>query len=544
MEKQKYLYLALCLLGLSQSTFGEPVIAKGDGEKSIVVGEENIVKGDQSSAFGTNNTVGAASSSVFGANNTVPHYSTIPDITNIVRTGDNSVFGTNNTVEAASSSAFGDRNVIKGGERLYAFGDSNRLEGFHNSAAGINNRVKGSDSASFGIGNDIIKGGYSAAFGITNMIEGEVNYLFGGRSDIKGNENSAFGFTNKVTGDENLASGSWNYITGHNSLAVGNFNQVEAVRSFSVGTDNEIKGPYNSTFGYGNQVMGENSSVIGNMNIVTGKGSGAWGAGADVERSDERYPGYIGEEKNKNEGEASYMIGNKNEIAAGTSDNFILGNSVSIGEGINNSVALGTGSTVSVSNEVSVGSAGKERKITNVAEGTISPTSTDAVNGSQLYEISRKIEGQGLDELKKDLKRDYKKVKNEMRGIASLSAALAGLHPMQYDPYAPSQVMAAVGSYREKQAIAVGLSHYFTSNVMMSAGVALSDEKRTSTMANLGVTWKFGKGGSQASVENPQIMQSEMQRLARENQAFQAKIGSLESKVRELETALQSLLKK
>lgn len=434
MEKRKYLYLALCLLGLSQSTFGI-------GEESIVLGETNTVNKLSNLAFGYRNEV---------------------------QTNDNCAIGTANHV----------------------------------------------------------KGLYNYAFGMVNRIDGSINYALGESNTIKGGHSFVLGYNNDSTGGANIILGLWNSNTGD--------------VNYVLGYNNEMKGSNNSVVGLANQVTGDFSSVIGNAYVVTGKGSGAWGTGMDLGKVDE----YTLEMRSKNEGDASYMIGNENEIAAGTSDNFILGNSVSIGEGINNSVALGTGSTVSASNEVSVGSAGKERKITNVADGTISPTSTDAVNGSQLYEISRKIEGQGLDELKKDLKRDYKKVKNEMRGIASLSAALAGLHPMQYDPYAPSQIMAAVGSYREKQAIAVGLSHYFTSNVMMSAGVALSDEKRTSTMANLGVTWKFGKGGSQASVENPQIMKSEMQRLARENQAFQAKIGSLESKVQELETALQSLLKK
>ena len=53
--------------------------------------------------------------------------------------------------------------------------------------------------------------------------------------------------------------------------------------------------------------------------------------------------------------------------------------------GATNSVALGQGSIASAPNTVSVGAPGAERKITNVAPGDISPTSTDAVNGSQVY---------------------------------------------------------------------------------------------------------------------------------------------------------------
>ncbi|WP_442486169.1 YadA family autotransporter adhesin [Fusobacterium necrophorum] len=453
MEKQKYLYLALCLLGLSQSVFGF--------EEIVELGEGNVIKGE-SLAIGRNNEI-------------IDYEHGLGDRVNgsIALGLDNQVFG----------------------HRSYAIGEDNyvSLKRTHytreNMAVGMVNKI----------------------------VEGVNNYVFGQYNEVgRGYRTSSVGFKNEIgEAIDSSVFGNGNRLNGQNSFVYGNGNIVS-------GEDGSVIGKYNYSR--------NRNVVIGNGYMNTGEESGVWGFGQEF-----RERPFEGEHDYGNEGDASYMIGNQNKIAAGTSDNFILGNSVSIGEGINNSVALGTGSTVSASNEVSVGSAGKERKITNVAEGTISSTSTDAVNGSQLYEISRKIEGQ---------EQDYKKVKSEMRGIASLSAALAGLHPMQYDPYAPSQVMAAVGSYREKQAIAVGLSHYFTSNVMMSAGVALSDEKRTSTMANLGVTWKFGKGGSQASVENPQIMKSEMQRLARENQAFQAKIGSLESKVQELETALQSLLKK
>ncbi len=73
------------------------------------------------------------------------------------------------------------------------------------------------------------------------------------------------------------------------------------------------------------------------------------------------------------------MIGNYNKIASGSNNNFILGNNVSIGSGIQNSVALGNDSTVSSSNEVSVGSTTQKRKITNVADGEVSATSSDAV---------------------------------------------------------------------------------------------------------------------------------------------------------------------
>ena len=170
------------------------------------------------------------------------------------------------------------------------------------------------------------------------------------------------------SGTDSTVAGVDNLASGENSSVVGYFNIAD--------------GEYSSAFGYRNTASGENSSVVGSQYKVTGEASGAfgvgknsgWNAGANEYNYD-----YI------NEGKNSYMFGNYNKIATGTQNNFILGNNVSIASGINNSVALGNNSTVSSSNEVSVGSATQKRKITNVADGEVSATSTDAVTGKQLY---------------------------------------------------------------------------------------------------------------------------------------------------------------
>lgn len=77
------------------------------------------------------------------------------------------------------------------------------------------------------------------------------------------------------------------------------------------------------------------------------------------------------------EGNDSYAIGNRNSIASGSDNNFILGNGVSIGKNITKSVVLGDGSTAEESNVVSVGSSSQQRKIVHVADGT---AEHDAVN--------------------------------------------------------------------------------------------------------------------------------------------------------------------
>ena len=328
------------------------------------------------------------------------------------------------------------------------------------------------------------------------------------------------GVLNTANGVQSSAFGYGNLADGFASSAFGYSNRADKEGSSAFGHNNTASEKFSSAFGTQNQANGEKSSVFGSQYKVTGEASGAFGLGKVTgtnHATGEYNYDYV------NEGKDSYMIGNYNRIASGSNNNFVLGNNVSIGPGIQNSVALGNGSTVSSSNEVSVGSATQKRKITNVADGEVSATSTDAVNGRQLYNAMRNSN----DSFKNEVYEKIDNVKNEVRNVGSLSAALAGLHPMQYDPKAPAQVMAALGHYKNKQAIAVGASYHFNDKFMVSTGIALSGEKRTETMANVGFTVKLGKGSGVSYNETPQyVVQNEVKRLTVENQELKAKVNN------------------
>ena len=252
-------------------------------------------------------------------------------------------------------------------------------------------------------------------------------------------------------------------------------------------------------------MSGNNSGAFGDPNIVTGSNS--------------------------------YAFGNNNTING--DNNFVLGNNVTVGAGIQNSVALGNNSTVSSSNEVSVGSPILQRKITNVADGDVSASSTDVVTGKQLYKAMQNSGALGIENLRNEVNDKIDGVKNEIKHVGSLSAALAGLHPMQYDPKAPTQVMAALGHYRDKQSVAVGLSYYFNDRFMMTAGVAIGGERRPKSMANVGFTLKLGEGSGVTYNETPlYTIQDEVKRLtiennkqAKENQELKERVNEQDNKI-------------
>ena len=557
-------------------------INKASGKYSSAFGSGNTASGEASSAFGFDNRASESRASAFGFSNKASGFMS-------------SAFGYNNKAIGGGSSAFGHWNITKG-INSSAFGFTNEASGVYSSAFGSKYKVTGNYSGAFGVGkanfnlaigkNDydyVNEGKYSYMFGNYNKIAAgtQNNFILGNNVSIaNGISNSVVlgngstvsssnevsvgskGKERKITnvGDGVVSNTSTDAVTGRqlfsgdgidtaawkaklgvgsggvdltayskrdasnltatdisawkSKLGVGNSisNSATSTGSTGLGADNNVTGEYSTAVGYKNKVSGNHSGAFGDPNVVTGNGS--------------------------------YAFGNDNTIKG--DNNFVLGNNVTIGAGIQNSVALGNNSTVSSSNEVSVGSATQKRKITNIADGEVSATSTDAVNGRQLYNAMQNSNNT----FKNEVNEKIDNVKNEVRNVGSLSAALAGLHPMQYDPKAPTQVMAALGHYKNKQAVAIGASYYFNDRFMMSTGIALSGEKRTETMANVGFTVKLGKGSGVAYNETPQyVVQNEVKRLTVENQELKEKVNAqgaenkdLKERVQKLEEKLNKLL--
>ena len=596
------------LLVVNGIAFSDPEIKSGSGSNSTEAGVGNEARGDnssafgfiniaskeESSAFGYKNTASGFNSSAFGYKNTASRFnSSAFGFKNIANRSSSSAFGANNKASGNASSAFGFQNKASGGASS-AFGFINTASGENSSAFGSQYKVTGEASGAFGVGKTtwnnainefdydyINEGKHSYMFGNYNKIASgtENNFILGNNVSIGNGINNSVALGNNSTvsssnevsvgsatlkrkitnvADGDVSATSTDVVTGKQlyngdgintaawkaKLGVGDLitsytkkdgsnltasdistwktklgvgsggsgmaNSATGTGSTGLGTDNTVTGNYSTAVGYKNKVTGNHSGAFGDPNVVTGNGS--------------------------------YAFGNDNNIAG--DNNFVLGNNVNIGSGIQNSVALGNNSTVSSSNEVSVGSATQQRKITNVADGDVSATSTDAVTGRQLYKVMQNSGTTGIENLRNEVNEKIDDVKNEVNHVGSLSAALAGLHPMQYDPKAPAQVMAALGQYRNRQSVAVGLSYYFNDRFMMSAGVAIGSEKRVKSMANVGFTVKLGKGSGVTYNEAPQYaIQDEVKRLTVENNKQAKENQELKERVKKLEEKLEVLLK-
>jgi len=540
--------------GINNDASGEESSAfgysnKASGKQSSAFGYFNIVNGERGSAFGHSNTASGERSSAIGFNN---------EATNLEST----VIGNNYKVTGSHSGAFGigtydevnhKHLLINGGGNSYMIGNGNNIASGANDNFILGNNVDiGRDSNGRKIESSVVLG-HGSSVSESEVVS--VGTPDGGRRIVNVREARINATSNDATTGKQLYQvakatstdidvAAWKAKLGVGSGGVdltayskrdasnltasdisawrtklgvgagggsGIVNTATGTGSTGLGIDNTVTGDYSTAIGYKNNVSGNHSGAFGDPNVVTGNGS--------------------------------YAFGNDNTING--NNNFVLGNNVTIGAGIQNSVALGNNSTVSSSNEVSVGSATQKRKITNVADGDVSATSTDAVNGRQLYKAMQNSGALGIENLRNQVNEKIDDVKDEVNHVGSLSAALAGLHPMQYDPKAPTQVMAALGHYRNKQSVAVGLSYYFNDRFMMSAGVAVGGERRLKSMANVGFTLKLGKGSGVEYNETPQyIAQNEVKRLTVENQNLKAEINSLNTKNKEQDEKIKNLEEK
>ena len=250
---------------------------------------------------------------------------------------------------------------------------------------------------------------------------GKFATAIGSKSSAEGTNAVAIGFNSVVTGNDSISIGTGNRVTGNNSGAFGDPSIINGNSSYSVGNNNTVA--TNDTFVLGNEVKHtvENSVILGTKSTATaGDGS------ATATLNNIKQDGTKG---------TSTTAGSKGTVKQAIVGNMVYG-------GFEGATADGV---------VSVGAAGNERRIQNVAAGEISATSTDAINGSQLYSVAQGV-GNRLGDLDNKINRNNK---NLRAGIAGANAA-AGL-PQVYIP-GKSMVAASAGTYKGQSALAVGYS--------------------------------------------------------------------------------------
>ncbi|WP_370851360.1 YadA-like family protein [Megasphaera sp.] len=150
--------------------------------------------------------------------------------------------------------------------------------------------------------------------------------------------------------------------------------------------------------------------------------------------------------------------------------------------------------SVTINNGPTINSRGidmNSQKITNLAEGDISETSTDAVNGSQLYNTNQAVIANA--ENINSLSHSLNKLDSRINRVGAGAAALAALHPLDFDPDNKWDFAAGYGNYAGANAVAIGTYYRPNENTMFSIGGSFGGGEN---MINAGVSFKLGQGGS------------------------------------------------
>ncbi|MBS6392557.1 MAG: YadA-like family protein [Veillonella sp.] len=330
-------------------------------------------------------------------------------------------------------------------------------------------------------------GGANVALGSKTFLNGKGDYNFLG--------NFAAGFNSTIsntiaigsfagsgaTGNKNvwLGTGQAGGSTGNNTVLIGSNSTVDGNFNYGIGHNAVLKGESNAVVGAYNHVTANNTYVLGDHVDTTLNNAVVLGSHSTAESSD--------------------VVNTPSYTYAGGTVNFA--------------------GTAPVST-VSVGATNQERTITHVAAGRVSADSTDAINGSQLYGANQQIDNL------------YNKISNigkEANKGDARAAALAALHPMQFDPDNRVQVMGGIGHYKDANALALGVGYYPKENLLLTAGATVNDH----IMANLGVSYKFGENKTlqKISPASYNALEQRVDTLEAQNKKLQETVDMLVQKL-------------
>ena len=390
--------------------------------------------------------------------------------------------------------------AISGREGTIVIGDTTKASSLYSTVVGTNSKITTDDNTKF-LGLVNVQGAVSTSYGAYNTI-----------TNKDPNEEKVF------SGVANSISGSVNTVTNSNGVTIqGTGNTVSnAYKDMDIGWDDYgplFSGDYSvltkkesgaiAIIGGGNTISNQTSStVIGFGNTLNGENStGVLTAGSQNTLTNVSNSLVMGDKNT--------LVNRKNVISLGNQNTVTADEAVAIGNGTKveavGGVAIGVGSVASIgkgalgafapdtipegaestwtstAGAVSVGDTEKKitRQITNVAAGS---KATDAVNVAQLFATNQQVAQNA---------QSINKLGNRINKVGAGAAALAALHPLDFDPDDKWDFAAGYGNYNGENAAAIGAYYRPNEDTMFSVGGSFGNGEN---MVNAGVSLKLGQG--------------------------------------------------
>ena len=416
--------------------------------------------------------------------------------------------GQGNTITSAngSSSAYGNQNSINGNQ-ANAFGDGNTVTGAFAQAFGDSNVINGTNAIGYGYNNTVdgtTKNYRDRTFDNESDAATLQTGSWNSNSVAIGSKNTALGSSALAVGNEAKAKMSESIAIGHEAqadktwgIAIGTRATASDVRSLALGHQAKSTGYKANAIGADATANGNHANAIGSSATATGDHAQAFGAGAQATGVRTNVFG------SDAAATADYSIAIGNKANASTANSIALGANSTTRSATNVTSATVAGHTyggfagTSPVGSVSVGKAGQERQIHNVAAGKISADSTDAVNGSQLYSVANDLQTQinnstpgQINNNITNLNNRVGNVEKRVNKVGAGSAALAALHPLDFNPDDKWTIAAGYGHYHNANSAALGAFYRPNEDTMFSVGGTVGTGE---TQLNAGVSIRLGK---------------------------------------------------
>lgn len=421
---------------------------------------------------------------------------------NVASANNNTLGGTDNTITASShsSAVFGYQNTIDANNAI-AFGENNVASGTNSFVGGNNSKATGRNSLAYG-----------------SHAEALVEYTY------------AIGSQARTSAYDTVAIGNGAYVSGVSSVAIGRTNNITGENTVVVGANNkDIKGNQSTVIGYNNKMAGDmEQTIIGANSETSGQGAMAIGTHTQATAIDAVAVGN------------NIIADKQNAVAIGT--NSVTDDAVGVdGITINGTRHVFAGeqpaSVVSFGSRERAGAGGVKyynRQLQNISAGRVEADSLDAINGSQLYAVVDEVETNakqiaknknnikdiavGLNmlgdvvndheqqltnhetritdlehrtyNLTQDINNKVNNLGQRMNKLGASSAALSGLHPLDFNRNDKASYAVSYGHYRNANAVALGAFYRPNERVMIGAGMTFGGENQYT----LNVAFKTGKG--------------------------------------------------
>ena len=408
-------------------------------------------------------------------------------------TSNNTVGGTDNTISAASTSSavWGFQNNIDANNAL-AFGTNNTVTGENGFAGGNNATAAGRNSFAFGSHAESLVE-YTVAIGNQARVSSYDSVAIGNGAFVSGESSVAFGRTNNVTGENSVVVGANNgTVAGGQSAVIGYNNKIGADKEQLVfGSNSESSGQGSLVFGTHAKSLATDAVAFGNNTIADRANSVAIGTNAVTDDA---------------VGVDGITINGTRHVFAGEQP----------------------GAVVSFGSKARTGAGGVaqyNRQLQNVSAGRVEADSLDAVNGSQLYAAYDEINTLGtqvrtntsdisalqatsanhearITNLENRQYNTAGEINNRINAtdqrvnrLGASSAALSGLHPLDFNRNDKVSYAVSYGHYRNSNAVALGVFARPNERIMLGFGATLGGENQYT----VNVAFKTGKGSDYIS---------------------------------------------